>query len=108
LKQYYRQNLHNYPTAEERHQQRMIEQGRHHSDDEDAEDEPERNGRGRQIVSRADGGTGMIGVTEQKKREVKALEKRMQKQQRRAEANYQWGNNRQGNFQKHFRDHLLQ
>jgi pre-60S factor REI1 len=47
-------------------------------------------------------------VTEQKKREVKALEKRMQKQQRRAEANYQWGNNRQGNFQKHFRDHLLQ
>ncbi|EGP88412.1 uncharacterized protein MYCGRDRAFT_71065 [Zymoseptoria tritici IPO323] len=108
LKQYYRQNLRNYPSAEERQQQRMIEQGRHHSDDEDAEEETERNGRGRQVVSRADGGMGMIGVSEAKKREVKALEKRLQKQQRKAEADYQWGNNRRGNFQKHFRDHLLQ
>lgn len=108
LKAYYRQNLRNYPSAEERAQQAQarIDSGRHVSDDE--EEKEDRDRRGRQIVSRANGGTGMIGVSEEKKREVKALEKRMQKQQRKAEADYQWGNNRRGNFQKHFRDHLLQ
>lgn len=106
LRQYYRQNLRNYPSAEERAQQARIESGRHVSDDE--EEEEDRNGRGRQVVSRADGGMGMLGVSEAKKREVRAQEKRLQKQQRRAEADYQWGNNRRGNFQKHFRDHLLQ
>lgn len=106
LRQYYRQNLRNYPSAEERAQQARIDSGRHVSDDE--EEEEDRNGRGRQVATRANGGTGMIGVSEEKKREVRALEKRMQKQQRKAEADYQWGNNRRGNFQKHYRDHLLQ
>lgn len=106
LRQYYRQNLRNYPSAEERAEQARIDSGRHVSDDE--EEEEDRDRRGRQIVSRADGGMGMLGVSEAKKREVKALEKRLQKQQRKAEADYQWGNNKRGNFQKHFRDHLLQ
>ena len=116
LRAYYRQNLRNYPTPEERSQQRALEDGRHDSDadDEDTESSSQRtetNGgseRGRQIVSRADGGLGMIGVSDAKKREVRAVEKRDRKRQLRAEKRYQWGNERRGNFQKHFRDPLLQ
>lgn len=115
LKHYYRQNLRNYPTPEERAQQRMIQAGRHFSDDEndgdsDDDDATEQGDapRGRQIVSRADGGLGMIGVSEDKKREVRAVEKRALKREQRAQARYQWGNDKRGNFQKHFRDHLLQ
>ncbi|KXT04432.1 hypothetical protein AC578_3590 [Pseudocercospora eumusae] len=113
LRQYYRQNLRNYPSAAERAEQRMIEEGRHDSDadDEDAESQStEQNGgsRGRQLVSRANGGLGMVGVSDAKKREVKAVEKRVQKREQRAEARYEWTKNKKGNFQKHFRDHLLQ
>lgn len=113
LKQYYKQNLRNYPSAEERAEQRMIEEDRHDSDadDEDAESQAiEQNGggRGRQLVSRANGGLGMIGVSDDKKREVKAVEKREKKRAQRAEARYEWAKNKKANSQKHFRDHLLQ
>lgn len=114
LNKYYRQNLRNYPTPEERAQQRMIEDERHDSDadDEDTEeaDSTQQNGgtRGRQLVSRANGGLGMLGVSESKKREIRAVEKRDLKRQQRAQNRYQWGNERRANFQKHFRDPLLQ
>jgi len=112
LRTYYRQNLRNYPTAEERAEQRMIEDGRHDSDadDEDTSQSTEVNdtGRGRQVVTRANGGLGMLGVSEPKKREARALEKREQKRQQRAQNRYQAGNEKRGNFQKHFRDPLLQ
>nr|POE64940.1 cytoplasmic 60s subunit biogenesis factor rei1 like [Quercus suber] len=109
LKAYYRQNLRNYPSAEERAEQRTIQQGRHDSDAEDEDaGEANREGRGRQVISRANGGTGMIGVSDAKKREVRAVEKREKKREQRAQARYQWGNDRRGNFQKHFRDPLLQ
>lgn len=107
LRAYYRQNLRNYPSMEERAEQRAIEAARphHSSDDEEA---PEHNGRGRQVISRANGGLGMIGVSDAKKREVRAVEKRLQKKEQRAQATYQWRNNKQANFQKHYRDPLLQ
>lgn len=114
LRAYYRQNLRNYPTPDERARQRQIEAGRHFSDDEDEGDESEGtetnegDRRGRQVVSRANGGLGMVGVSEPKKREVRAREKREQKRQQRVQNQYQWGNDKRGNFQKHFRDHLLQ
>lgn len=112
LNRYFRQNLRNYPSAEERAEQRMLEEG-HDSDadDEDTEDTQstsDRAPRGRQVMSRANGGMGMIGVSDAKKREVRAVEKRDLKKQQRAENRYQAGNERRGNFQKHFRDHLLQ
>lgn len=108
LNRYFRQNLRNYPSAEERAEQRMIEDSRHDSDEE--EDAEEQNGgpHGRQVVSRANGGLGMVGVSEAKKREVRAVEKRDQKRAQRQQARYQWGNEKRGNFQKHFRDPLLQ
>jgi len=110
LRAYYRQNLRNYPTPQERAQQKAIEAGRHVSDDEDdnTSTEGDRSGRGRQIVSRADGGLGMIGVSEDKKRQVRAVEKRARKQEQRAQAQYQWGKDKRNNAQKHFRDPLLQ
>ncbi|KAK4539915.1 hypothetical protein LTR36_009957 [Oleoguttula mirabilis] len=113
LRNYYRQNLRNYPSAEEREEQRVIQDSRHDSDADDEEAEGQvagttGNGRGRQVISRANGGLGMIGVSDIKKREVRAVEKREQKRQQRQQRAYEWGNNKQGNFQKHFRDPLLQ
>jgi pre-60S factor REI1 len=113
LRAYFRQNLRNYPSAEERAQQNAIADSRHDSDadDSDTDNATERGDddrRGRQIISRADGGLGMIGVSEAKKREVKAVEKRARKQEQRDQARYQWGNDKRGNAQKHYRDPLLQ
>ncbi|THZ02083.1 hypothetical protein D6C92_00823 [Aureobasidium pullulans] len=105
LAKYYRQNLRNYPTPEERAEQRAIE-GRHDSDDEE-EARRSRHDRGRQIVSRAEGGLGMVGVSEVKKKEVRAAEKREKKREQRVQANYQWGNDKRGNNQKHFRVSLI-
>ncbi|MCJ1461560.1 hypothetical protein MMC07_000157 [Pseudocyphellaria aurata] len=107
LSRYYRQNLHNYPTAAERAENRMIEgvASNSNSNDERASDgDP----RGRQLTTRAHGGIGMAGVTEAKKREVRAVEKREQNREQRNLRQYQWGVNRRANAQKHFRDPLLQ
>ena len=104
LARYYRQNLHAYPTASERVEHRAIEDTRSNSDsDEDMADT-----RGRQMVTRANGGLGMLGVTDAKKREVRAIEKRDTKTVQRALKQYQWGVDKKGNQQKHFRDPLLQ
>ncbi|KAK0256681.1 hypothetical protein B0A54_06813 [Friedmanniomyces endolithicus] len=111
LRVYYRQNLRNYPSAEERSDQRMLEDGRHNSDDDEpatGSTETNGTGRGRQVVSRANGGLGMIGVSERTKQQVKAIEKRDVKKQQRAQNRYQAGNEKRNNFQKHFRDPLLQ
>lgn len=113
LRMYYRQNLRNYPTPEERTEQRMLEDGRHDSDADDEDTETntstsETNGRGRQVVSRANGGLGMVGVSDAKKREIRAVEKRDQKRAARQQNRYQAGNEKRANFQKHFRDPLLQ
>ena len=65
--------------------------------------------RGREaVVTRADGGLGMVGVGEGKKRELRAVEKRERKRAQRQEKQYQWGVDKRGNSQKHFRDPLLQ
>jgi len=64
--------------------------------------------RGRELVSRANGGLGMIGVSDAKKAEIRAVEKRDRKREQRARNKYQAGNEKRANFQKHFRDPLLQ
>lgn len=105
LARYYRQNLHNYPNAEERIQQHLIA---NEAANEGGSGETESQGRGRQAVTRANGGMGMMGVTESKKREVAAVEKRERKAAQRSQKHYQWGVDKRGNSQKHFRDPLLQ
>ena len=105
LSRYFRQNLHNYPTAEDRVQQRLIA---NEAPNEGDADEIEPQGRGRQVVTSANGDMGMVGVTDAKKREVAAVEKRERKHAQRSEKQYQWGVNKRANAQKHFRDPLLQ
>ncbi len=119
LNKYYRQNLRNYPGVAERMEnaQRRLtggstsdQDGDVDMDEESAEGEGEgrREGRGRQLISRANGGMGMIGVSDSKKAEIRAVEKREQKREQRAKNRYQAGNEKRANFQKHFRDPLLQ
>lgn len=107
LSRYYRQNLHNYPAAAERTQNLMIE-GASSTTIPDIEMVTDEESRGRHLTTRASGGIGMLGVTEAKKREVRAVEKREQKREQRNRQQYQWGVNKRGNAQKHFRDPLLQ
>lgn len=114
LNRYFRQNLHNHPSPAERiEQQRLLEQAR--PDGGDGEDETMggtgadgSTDRGRQAMTRANGGHGMLGVTDQKKKEIRAVEKRETKRAQRAEKQYQWAVDKRGNSQKHFRDPLLQ
>ena len=105
LSRYYRQNLHNLPTAAERAEQGLLTDSSHmdvHIEMTDG------NERGRQVITRANGGEGMLGVTDAKKREARAVEKRDTRQVQRAQRQYQWGIDKRGNSQKHFRDPLLQ
>ncbi|KAH7396786.1 C2H2 type zinc-finger-domain-containing protein [Phaeosphaeria sp. MPI-PUGE-AT-0046c] len=118
LNKYYRQNLRNYPGVAERMEnaQRRLTAGSASGEDSDVDMDGEEDGEGeqrrgrgqRELVTRANGGTGMIGVSDAKKAEVRAVEKRDQKRQERAKTRYQAGNEKRHNFQKHFRDHLLQ
>ena len=107
LSRYYRQNLHSYPTPAERIERRMIADAAADSDSEGQATE-QNEGRGRQIATRANGGLGMVGVSDAKKREVRAVEKRELKREQRAKQQYQWGVDKRGNSQKHFRVGLPQ
>ncbi|GKZ99738.1 hypothetical protein AnigIFM60653_005493 [Aspergillus niger] len=105
LAKYYRQNLHNYPTAEERAERQLaIENG------EIEEEEPKPRGRNlnRALITRANGGTGMIGVTDSQKKEVIITERKERQRAMRQEQRFTARVNRQANHQKHFRDPLLQ
>ncbi|KAI9645169.1 pre-60S factor rei1 [Ciborinia camelliae] len=110
LQKYYRQNLVNHPSPEER-QRRAIEAAEN-SDSEVEEDERvvRRNERerGRALNTRANGGLGMAGVTAEKRKEVQAAEKRSRKVENFERRKFEWRNNKQNNSQKHFRDPLLQ
>ena len=106
LSRYYRQNLHNYPTPSERIEQRMLEDTAPGSDHD--QQVGEGSARGRQVITRANGGEGMLGVSDAKKKEVQAVEKRDTKRAQRAQKQYQGGLDKRGNNQKHFRDPLLQ
>jgi pre-60S factor REI1 len=117
LNKYYRQNLRNYPGVAERMEnaQRRLTAGSAEDEDSDVDmdgedgEDGERRGRGRrELITRANGGMGMIGVSDAKKEEVKAVERREQRRGQRQRNNYEAGNEKRGNFQKHFRDHLLQ
>ncbi|KAI4280437.1 MAG: hypothetical protein L6R38_004447 [Xanthoria sp. 2 TBL-2021] len=112
LARYYRQNLHNYPSAAERveRQQRMIENARSEDTDEDMDDgsDHQDDSRGRQVATRANGNLSMVGVADSKKRELRAVEKRDRRREQRAQRQQEWSVNKKGNNQKHFRDPLLQ
>ena len=100
LARYFRQNLRNYPTPEERlERQRAIEE----APPEEREEESTGSNRNRALISRANGGIGMLGATEAQKKEVRAKAERGRDMANRAQRDYQWGVNKRGNHQKHFR-----
>lgn len=104
LAKYYRQNLHRYPTTEERQSRQAITNEVTSSDGENGE----QRGRDSQAVSRANGGLGMLGVSDSKRREARAMENRERKRVHRTQNRLQLANQQRANFQKHFRDPLLQ
>ncbi|TAQ83410.1 hypothetical protein B7494_g8267 [Chlorociboria aeruginascens] len=105
LNKYFRQNLHSHPSPAER-QERLTIEAEASSESEEMDVQVARRNereRGRALVSRANGGMGMLGVTAEKRKEVHAAEKRSRKVEERERRKFQWGNNKQSNSQKHFR-----
>ncbi|KAL7622321.1 pre-60S factor rei1 [Parahypoxylon ruwenzoriense] len=117
LAKYYRQNLHNHPSAEERAERLTIEAASPAGDDAMDVDEDgkgngqvaQRQGHGHKgaVVSRANGGTGMLGVTDQKKGEVRRAEQRSRKQDHAAQRRKEWAVNKQANHQKFYNYQIL-
>ena len=114
LAKYYRQNLRDRPSTEEAIQrQKLLEAAEERGEvDKEMTNGEENNGgdsgRGRQVVSRANGGLGMLGVPDATKRAMQAVEKKEQIRAQRAEKRYEWGVNKMANNQKHYRDPFLQ
>ncbi|KAF2097827.1 hypothetical protein NA57DRAFT_40046 [Rhizodiscina lignyota] len=115
MNRYWRQNLRSYPSASERAERLVITEGDADGDidmDSPSDSRALQRGhdRGRQLatVSRANGGLGMVGVTDAKKKEVSKTEKRERAKERRQVERWKAGNERRNNFQKHYRDPLLQ
>lgn len=114
LNRYFRQNLRDRPTPEER-TQLALEDG----DDSDAMDiDGEEEGRGQQIVrrgrdqnrqlaGRAGGGAGMQGVSDVKRKDVKKAEVRSRKAEQRHDRKLQWSTNKAANNQKYYNYQIL-
>ncbi|KAI0100230.1 C2H2 type zinc-finger-domain-containing protein [Nemania sp. FL0031] len=112
LAKYYRQNLHNYPTAEERAERLTMEAADASDGDEEADKNRQvarRQDRGKYgaVVTRANGGRGMTGVSEQKKKEVQRAVPRSVRQQQMRENRNTWLLNRRNNHQEHYNYQIL-
>jgi pre-60S factor REI1 len=99
LAKYYKQNLHKYPSAAERAARQLaIANG-------EIEEEPPRvrNNHHRALVTRANGGMGMIGVTEEQKEAALIADRRERTRALRQENRYVARVQRANNHQKHYR-----
>lgn len=103
LAKYYRQNLHSYPTAEERATRQLaIENG-----EIEEPEKPHGRNQNRALISRANGGTGLIGVSDAQKQAALTLERRERTRTQRQETRYTARVQRANNNQKHFRVCIL-
>ena len=99
LARYYRQNLHNYPSIGERQARQLaIENG-----EVQEEEQPKNGNRNRAVVTRANGGLGMITASEEQKRTALRSERRERNRTLRQEHKYTAKVNSRGNNQKHYR-----
>ena len=113
LNRYYRQNLHSHPTPEEREYRLALEGGAVEPDESNTdnhvltrrEGRGEGRGRGGALISRTEGG--MLGVTEDRKREVQRAEKRARKVEHNAQRRNEWALNKQNNHQKYYNYQIL-
>ncbi|KAI0514914.1 C2H2 type zinc-finger-domain-containing protein [Xylaria bambusicola] len=112
LAKYYRQNLHHYPTPEERAEKLAIEAAKS-SDIEESTNgnrqvsRRQDHGKFGAVVTRANGGRGMTGVSEQKKKEVQRAVPRSVRQQQMRENRNTWLLNRRNNHQEHYNYQIL-
>ena len=101
LARYYRQNLRNYPTAEEREARQLaIENG------EVAPEEQKPKGHDnhhRAVISRGNGGSGMVGVTDTQRSQAITSERKDRSRAIRQELRVRNRVNRAANHQQHFR-----
>lgn len=102
LARYYRQNLLPYPSLTERAKRSAIEAGT--LDDGIARIPRGRNGA---VTNRANGGLGMVGVSDQKRDEVLRAERRSLKKAERADRRMQWADNSSKNNQKYYNYQIL-
>lgn len=95
LAKYFRQNLRHYAvTPEERvSRQKLLK-------DSAAEKEEKKSGA---LVSRANGGLGLVNASDFQKKEARKTERRDQKRAQRMQNQYQWHVNKMANNQKHYR-----
>lgn len=118
LNRYFRQNLRDRPSPEEQALQRQlaIENGQDpDAMDVDGDDgscqQLVARGRGRdqnrQLASRANGGLGMLGVSDKKKKEVKKAEMRSRKVANAQSRRGEWAVNKQANHQKYYHYSIL-
>lgn len=110
MNKYYRQNLHSHPTPEEREERLAIEANADPMDVDGADKQvANRRERGRNgaLVTRADGGFGMTGVTDEKKSEVRRAEVRARKREHNAQRRNEWALNKQNNHQKYYNYQIL-
>lgn len=114
LNRYFRQNLRDRSTPEERAQ--LALEGGYDSDAMDVDDEGGhgrqqvvRRGRdqNRQLVSRAEGGSGMLGVSERKRKEVRKAEVRSRKAETKQHRKMEWSVNKSANNQKYYHYSIL-
>ncbi|KAI1741620.1 C2H2 type zinc-finger-domain-containing protein [Xylaria scruposa] len=112
LSKYYRQNLHHYPTPEERAEKLAIVAAEVADDDETRNINGHivrRQDRGKfgAVVTRANGGRGMTGVSDHKKKEVQRAMPRSIRQQQTREKRNEWLLNRRNNHQEHYNYQIL-
>ncbi|KAI1872350.1 uncharacterized protein JN550_004069 [Neoarthrinium moseri] len=109
LNKYYRQNLHSHPSPEERAERLAIEGSVDPMEVDGDNKVAVRHERGRNgaMISRADGGTGMTGVTDSKKKEVRRAEQRARKREHNAQRRNEWALNKQHNHQKYYNYQIL-
>lgn len=116
LNRYFRQNLRERPFLEG-HQQRLAIENAEDSDAMDVDDEdgsddqrivhrPMRDQK-RQLVGRAHGSSGMVGVSDMKKKEVHKAELKGRKAETVRHKKNQWQINKEGNHQKYFHYSIL-
>ncbi|KAI1429862.1 C2H2 type zinc-finger-domain-containing protein [Xylaria sp. FL1777] len=112
LAKYYRQNLNHYPTPEERAEKLAIEAAGASGNDKSTVrngqvSRRQNHGKYGAIVTRANGGRGMTGVSEQKKKEVQRAVPRSLRQQQMRENRNTWLLNRRNNHQEHYNYQIL-
>ncbi|KAK7942810.1 uncharacterized protein PG986_011923 [Apiospora aurea] len=109
LNKYYRQNLHSYPTPEERAERLALEGSTVEPGEPSGDNQVARQERGRSsaVIPRDQGGVGMVGVTDEKRKEVKRAEKRARKVEHNAQRRQEWNVNKKGNQQKYYNYQIL-